>query len=99
MASEGGWIIITSDGGKQSKKGDKLPELCREYSITHVVLSAKLHKKKAHEKIAALLFVWEQIATLEKEAPGTRFDLRFRKNKGTQALTVVLVKNDKSTKN
>lgn len=94
IASDGEWIIITSDGGRQSKKGDKLPELCKEYGITHVVLSPKLHQRRAHEKISALSFVWEQITKLELEPPGCRFDLQIKQKKGSSELSFVLVKHE-----
>jgi hypothetical protein len=95
MAEEGGWIVITSDGGKQSKKGDKLPELCEEHGVTHVVMSQKLHHKRSHEKIAAVVSLWEQIATLDSVPVGKGFDLRFRSHKG--AVTIVLMPRDRKS--
>ncbi len=83
LAAEGGWVVISSDGAKQSGKGDKLPDLCREYGIPHVVLSATLHAKSSRDKAAAITAMWAQIATVVDAPPGTRFQLRFRSKKGT----------------
>ncbi len=91
IASEGRWIVITADAGKKSNLGGKLPELCKENKITHVVLSPALHKLKIQEKAGALLLVWDQIESLEKEPAGSRFKLMYRQGK-KNVLRVVLKK-------
>ena len=57
LAKEGGWVIVSGDRGRGSAKGGKLPLLCMQYKITHVLLSATLQNKKAHERLAALALV------------------------------------------
>jgi hypothetical protein len=91
IAREGGWVVITSDGGKHSKKGDKLPELCREHGITHVVLSATLHAKKSHEKVAAIIEMWEQIEATVTAITGTRFQLQYKNTKRNRGVILTLV--------
>ena len=92
IAEEGRWVVITSDGGKKSNRGGKLPRLCEENGITHVVMSPSLHSKRADEKVAALVMVWDRLMTLGNEVPGTRFKLQYRASKGTNALTLLLQK-------
>ena len=92
IASEEGWIVITSDGGRNPSKGGKLPELCREHKITHVILSPTLHNKTAADKVAALLLVWNEIELLQKVPPGSRFKLRYKHTKGVAGLRIVLEK-------
>ena len=94
IASEGRWIVISSDGAKKANKGGKLPDLCLAYKVTHVILSPTLHKKTAGEKVSALGFIWGQIENLDKEPAGTRFKLRFKTTKGSRALTLVLQKDE-----
>jgi len=43
IASRGGHVVITSDGGQHSKRTEKLPLICAEYGVTHVVMSGTLH--------------------------------------------------------
>jgi hypothetical protein len=90
MAADGGWIVISSDRGRQSGLGAKLPWLCQEHKITHILLSTALHKKKSHEKVAALALIWSDIESVAAAPPGTRFKLRIRQSKGIAGLKVVL---------
>lgn len=92
IAADGGWVVITADGGKQSKRGNKLPDLCRHYGITHVVLSAKLHGLKSREKAAAVAALRAEIEKLSDEPAGSRFRLRYKEVKGRVGMTIVLEK-------
>jgi len=87
LGSEGGWVVITADAGKQSKRGHKLPDLCREFHVTHLILSSKLHHKSASEKVRWIAAAWVFIETLHDEPPGSRFQLRLKPGKG-MSLTV-----------
>ena len=91
IAKAGGYIVITADAGKNPKKKErKLPDLCAEYKVTHVIMSAKLHEQKGQEKVAALASVWDEIDALEKEPPGSRFRLRFKDSKSLIQRTFAL---------
>src|SRR5262245_57359260 len=72
IAAEG-WIIITADRGKRGRqgKGEKLPLLCRRFAITHVMLSAAIHRKNGFEKTRAILAAWPDIAKLPGEPRGS----------------------------
>ena len=96
IAKEGGCVLITSDGGRQSKKGEKLPLLCKAYGITHIVMSPKLHMSPSHVKIAAIASVWNEIQALHETEPGSRYDLRFRPGKDKAQSTFALVKYEDS---
>jgi hypothetical protein len=69
LGAEGDWIVITADAGTHSKRGRKLPQLCREYSVTHVVLSRTLHQRTVLEKVAALACIWPKIELLRAARP------------------------------
>jgi PIN like domain len=90
LAAEGGWVVISADAGKQSKKGDKLPELCWEFGITHVLLSTKLHLRSSAVKASAIASMWNQIEPLTKATPGSRYLLRYKETKGRRGVILVL---------
>lgn len=76
-----GCVVITSDGGRQSKRGLKLPDILRAFGVTHVILSPTLHSKPMSEKVAALVSVWPELErlTLERNA---RFVLKYQSSRG-----------------
>lgn len=78
VAKEGDWIVITGDSGKGSRNGGKLPALCVEYAVTHVMFNTKLQQQKSATKAAALAAVWPQIEALSLCVPGTRAILRYQ---------------------
>jgi hypothetical protein len=77
LAREGGWVVVTSDGGKQSKKSEKLPLICHAHYVTHVVLSVGLHKKKAHDKFLAISECWDELIAATAAADGTGYSRRL----------------------
>lgn len=97
IAAEGGWVVITPDGGKHSPRGHKLPDLCRDYGVTHVILSPTLHNKKSAEKAGVIVSMWPKIERLVEEPPGSRFRLRYKETKGRAGLIVVLEKVEPPT--
>lgn len=91
IATEGRWVVITSDGGRQRSRGAKLPDLCREHNVTHVVITSSIHSKKTADKLRILSESWDRIVQAVTEAPpGTRFRLRYKPAKGSGILRVVL---------
>jgi hypothetical protein len=71
-----GWIIITADRDKRCKE-EKLPLVCRQFGITHIMLSARVHHKKNFEKACLILEVWSDVAGLIMEPRGSGFSLRL----------------------
>src|ERR1700722_11324844 len=53
------WIVISQDKGKNGK--NKLPQICAEYGITHIILSPSVGQLKQSEKANAIIAVWEDI--------------------------------------
>jgi hypothetical protein len=84
LAQEGGWTVITADRARRgSQQGGKLPSLCDQFGITHVLISSTLHQRKSDEKVAALVLVWPEILQLSNDPAGTEAVLRYRSKKGT----------------
>lgn len=92
LASEPGWVVITADRGTHSKRGDKLPAICREYRLTHVLLSKAVHHLTSHDKMTTIRRVWVEIEALSRETPGGRYRLRFKPNKENPDSRLVLEK-------
>jgi hypothetical protein len=71
----GDWLVLTCDRGKSA--GPKLPQLCREAGLTHVLVSGALHNSPQFEKARAVMVVWPALLAAAEEAAGTRFSLRY----------------------
>lgn len=72
-----GWVIITSDQARKRSKGGRLPELCIEYEVTHVLIGTTLHHKSSGEKEKALLDAWGDIMKLTSVPKGSRYRLHL----------------------
>jgi hypothetical protein len=71
----GGWLVVSADRGRSG--GPKLPQLCRAYSITHVLVSGRLHNSPQFEKARAVLTLWPAVVEAALQPAGTRFVLRY----------------------
>ena len=71
----GGWLVMSSDRGRSA--GPKLPQLCRTYGITHVLVSGSLHNSPQFEKARAVLVVWPALLNAAAGNTGSRFSLRY----------------------
>ena len=91
LAVEDNWLVFTADAGKNSKEGFKLPDLCAENQITHVLLSGKLHQMVVFEKINWIGLGWRLVEErVYGSIPGSRFKMRLVSSRGGQALTIGL---------
>lgn len=82
LAEEGGWVVVTSDRGIKSRKLEKLPRLCVEFGLTHVLFSASLHVQPTLGKLNALKHVWMSLMSVGEAPPGSRFLLHLRSRRG-----------------
>lgn len=80
--SKDGWIIVTADRGRQGRtgKGEKLPVLCRQYDVTHVMLSKTIHHWNSFQKFRCIMAVWTDIARLASAPKGSAHLLRVVKD-------------------
>lgn len=69
------WLIITADAGKRCG-GDRLPRICKELGIRHVLLSGKLHQRRQFDKIRALFAVWPDLKLANASNAGSRYKLQ-----------------------
>lgn len=74
-----GWILISADrsGGSGRGRENVLPQLCRQFRMTHILLGHTIHQKKQLEKLAAILAVWHDIVErVSASQRGSRWVLR-----------------------
>lgn len=75
------WIVITKDAGKNSAQ-EKLPLICREWGITHVVFTPGMISKGFVTQKNAIAGVWEQLFHLHRLPSGTQVKLGESSQKG-----------------
>jgi hypothetical protein len=65
-------IVISSDAGKGSRP--RLPEVCRQYRKTHIILSSGAHNgMRAFQKARAILTLWPELLKVWECEPGSSF--------------------------
>jgi hypothetical protein len=72
-----GWLLVTADRGK-SNRGEKLPRLCLEMGVIHIVFSATLHARPANDRALALAAVWLDIVDVWQNRIGCGHVVRVR---------------------
>ena len=75
VANEG-WMILTSDRAKKSSRM-KLPQICQECKITHILMGPSVLHLKQSQKANAIVAVWEDIKKCNNSPKGTRFFLQI----------------------
>ena len=75
------WIVITNDRGRNPKK-EKLPLICAQLGITHVVMTPALINAGYSEHKSALVAVWKELLELHRLPAGSRTKLGFEDLKG-----------------
>jgi hypothetical protein len=76
------WVVITKDAGKNSVQ-EKLPLICREWGITHIVFTPGIISKGFVTQKNAIAGVWEQLFHLHRLPPGTQVKLGESSQKGS----------------
>jgi hypothetical protein len=77
LARETGWIVITADQGRNSKKSEKLPLICRAFGVTHVMLSRALHRRNMFHKALAISTLWEKLHQLGDKPRGAGYRINM----------------------
>lgn len=81
LAHEGGWIIVSADKGKDKRK-PALPQLCREYKVTCVIMSSSLHQKGGAMHQEVLNEILRNIASIYRAPLGTIISIGQIQEKG-----------------
>lgn len=81
LALEGGWIVVSADKGKDRKK-PRLPQLCRDYRVTCVIMSSSLQNKGSATHQEVLHAILENIMPIYKAPGGTVISIGQIQEKG-----------------
>lgn len=65
------WVVITADRGVNSRRSQKLPLICRQYKIRHILFSGTLLSRGTLHHKQALVSVWLDIIDFCSKAPGS----------------------------
>mgnify|MGYP001272872431 CR=1 FL=1 len=87
LAAEG-WTVVTADKGSRGG-GSKLPRICREHRITHVLLVGRLVHSPQFEKARSVLVIWPELL---KEAGYRPRGSCFKIRRGTVQPTLEFVR-------
>lgn len=68
------WIVVSVDRGKSP--GPKLPRLCAQLGVRHILLAPAAAKLPQFEKARAFLRVWRDAINLAQAPAGTRATLK-----------------------
>lgn len=98
IASEGAWVVITSDKGKQPRDKCKLPRLCLEYGVTHILVSQTIGKMKASAKCDAVGFAWDRIMKVGDYPEGARYSMKLANFKNEMNCGIILDLVEPNTK-
>jgi hypothetical protein len=81
LREDSSWIVITKDAGRNSAQ-EKLPLICREWGITHVVFTPGIISKGFASQKNAIAGIWEQLFHLHRLPPGSQVRLGESSQKG-----------------
>jgi len=81
LADEGGWIAVSADLGRDKKK-PSLPQLCRDYGVTSVLMTDTLHKKGVNMHQEVLHEILRNIEPIYKAPAGTVISIGQTQEKG-----------------
>lgn len=81
LEKETDWVVVTADDGGGSKKA-KLPIVCAQLGVTHIVMTPTLHQSPYKEHKQAILTLWPQILVVERLPRGTKISMGYREFSG-----------------
>lgn len=81
LEKEKDWIVITADDGSGSKK-PKLPIICAQLGVTHIVMTPTLHQSPFKEHKQAILCLSPQIRVVPRLPKGTKVSMQYREFSG-----------------
>ncbi len=94
VAAKEGWVVITADRGKKGGATEKLPRICAQHGVTHVILSSAVHHQKTMSKIISIMSVWADLIELTtSSARGSRFSIRLKSQNGPVVIVPVSLVN------
>ena len=69
----GNCIVISGDQGKDRPR---LPQICQQKNITHIILSGSVHHATKFERARAVIMLWPKILDTFKAPAGSRYQIQ-----------------------
>ncbi len=76
LANEGDCIVVTGDQGRRGKDKPRLPQVCKNKNLTHILLSPNVHSASKFERARAIIVLWPQILQTFDSPPGSRYQIK-----------------------
>ena len=70
-----GGLFLRETVGKKGGKGKKLPDLCAQHGVTHILLGPAVHKRQIFPKLLTILSVWHELIDAANGPRGLRFQI------------------------
>ncbi len=70
-------VVVSADRGTHSRLPERLPKICQDQGITHILLSATMHDRAGKfERARAIIVLWHEIVAASKDTGGSRYQIR-----------------------
>ena len=66
LSKEPGWVVISGDRGVNSTQDLKLPLICKQYSISLIMLTGGAVKRGKASQRQSIVGVWDEIVSFSK---------------------------------
>lgn len=70
---KGDCILISGDAGRDTPR---LPQVCQQKNITHIILSSGVHHETKFERARAVIILWPKILKTFEAPPGSRYQMQ-----------------------
>lgn len=71
-----GWIVVSVDRGRSP--GPKLPRLCHQLGVRHIIFASSAARLPQFEKARAFFRVWRDLLNFAHTSPGSKAILTLR---------------------
>jgi hypothetical protein len=95
LSKEPGWVVISGDRGVNSTQDLKLPLICKQYSISLIMLTGGAVKRGKASQRQSIVGVWDEIVSFSKLKAGSTAVLGNRTIKGGIQKSFLRIKDDK----
>ena len=71
-------VVVSADTGRRKPR---LPQVCKQYQITHILFYPSAHHLQKFEKARAIISLWPQIVTTFDAPLGSRYQIKHKARK------------------
>jgi len=74
-AASNGYMVISNDQGKNSRRGLKLTVICGQLGVSHAIFSGKLVHSNTNTKLLAIQHLWTELTEMRNAPTGSGFTI------------------------